>query len=271
MKKRISALFFALVLCLGMSTPILAEGGGGFTELYYRFVDMAGLLSESEQSDINATLDELSVRQSFDVIIVTTDDNEGYTSLDYATIVYEQFEYGYGEDADGVLLLVNMQDRDWQIIAHGYGMTVFTNDGIDYIGERLRPYLSNGEYAACFMEYARLCDSFITQAKTGEPFDNGNLPRDSFSPIWIPIALIVGFVIAKIIVGNMKGKLKSVRSQASADSYIKQGSMNITESRDLFLYHTVTRTVKSNNNDSSSSGTHTSSSGSTYRAGGGKF
>lgn len=271
MKKRILAFVFALVLCLGTSTTILAEGNDGFADLYYRVVDMAGLLSDTELSDITATLNELSVRQSFDVIIVTTDDTEGYTSLDYATTVYEQFEYGYGEDADGILLLLNMQDRDWQIITHGYGMTVFTNDGIDYIGEKLLPYLSDGQYAVCFSEYAKLCDSFITQAKNGEPFDSSNLPREPFSPIWIPIAIIVGFVIAKVIVGNMKGKLKSVRSQACADSYIKQGSMNITESRDLFLYHTVTRTVKSNNNDSSSSGTHTSSSGSTYRAGGGKF
>lgn len=53
---------------------------------------------------------------------------------------------------------------------------------------------------------------------------------------------------------------------------MKAGSMNITESRDMFLYDTVTRTAKPKDNDSGGgSSTHTSSSGSTHGGGGGKF
>jgi len=55
---------------------------------------------------------------------------------------------------------------------------------------------------------------------------------------------------------------------------MKSGSLNITESRDTFLYNTVTRTAKPKNTDSGSSGgssTHTSSSGETHGGGGGKF
>ena len=89
--------------------------------------------------------------------------------------------------------------------------------------------------------------------------------------IWIPIALVIGFVLAKIVVGVMKGQLKTVRYQAAADSYVKSGSMDITESRDMFLYHTVTRTEKPENDSSSGSSTHTSSSGTTHGGGGGKF
>ncbi|WP_449077534.1 hypothetical protein [Ruminococcus sp.] len=52
---------------------------------------------------------------------------------------------------------------------------------------------------------------------------------------------------------------------------MKRGSLNVTESRDLFLYKTFTRTAKPKNNSSSGSSTHTSSSGSTHGGGGGKF
>lgn len=117
---------------------------------------------------------------------------------------------------------------------------------------------------------AELCDDFITQARNGDPYDSGNLLREPLQLIWIPIALVIGFVIAKIIVGNMKSKLKTVRKQAAANSYTKDGSINITESRDLFLYHTVTRTEKTKNNFSGSS-THRSSSGTSHGGGGGKF
>ena len=82
----------------------------------------------------------------------------------------------------------------------------------------------------------------------------------------------MGFVLSLIIVGRMKAKLKTVRFQPAANSYMKAGSMNITESRDLFLYNTVTRTAKPKDNDSGGgSSTHTSSSGSTHGGGGGKF
>ena len=89
---------------------------------------------------------------------------------------------------------------------------------------------------------------------------------------WILVAIIVGFILSFITVGNMKSKLKTVRFQPAANSYMKAGSMNITESRDMFLYNTVTRTAKPKDSDSGGgSSTHTSSSGSSHGGGGGKF
>ena len=105
-----------------------------------------------------------------------------------------------------------------------------------------------------------------------KPLTNShNLPKEPLSLIWIPISIAVGVCLSFIIVGNMKSKLKTVRFQAAASNYMKNGSLNITESRDLFLYNTVTRTAKPKNNSSSGSSTHTSSSGSTHGGGGGKF
>jgi uncharacterized protein len=88
--------------------------------------------------------------------------------------------------------------------------------------------------------------------------------------MWILISAGVGLVIALITVGIMKGKLKTVRRQPAAGNYVRKGSMNITESSDLFLYSKVNRTAKPKNNGSGSS-THTSSSGRTHGGGGGKF
>ncbi|MBS7176877.1 MAG: TPM domain-containing protein, partial [Clostridiales bacterium] len=88
--------------------------------------------------------------------------------------------------------------------------------------------------------------------------------------IWIAVSIAAGFVIALIIVGSMKSKLKMVRFQAGANSYLRQGSMNVTESRDLFLYRHVSRTAKPKSSSSGSS-THSSSSGRSHGGGGGKY
>ncbi len=65
----------------------------------------------------------------------------------------------------------------------------------------------------------------------------------------ILISLGVGLVISLIITGIMRSKMKSVRFENAARNYIKQGSMNIVRSRDMYLYSHVTKTPKPQNNN----------------------
>ena len=98
------------------------------------------------------------------------------------------------------------------------------------------------------------------------------MPKQPFDILMnLIIAAAVGFVVAKVVTGIMKGKLKTVRFQAGAGSYVKAGSMNVTESRDLFLFANVTRSPRPKESSSGGSSTHTSSSGSSHGGGGGKF
>lgn len=276
MKKKLFALLLVLVLCLAAAVPVLADNEG-FADEYYRVQDMAALLNGSEEEALNEKLDEISLRQNMDIIVATTEDLNGYSVREYADMLYEQCLFGYGSDKDGLILLISMEDHDWCISTCGYGITAFTDAGIEYIGEQITPELSEGNYVAAFSSYAELCDDLITQARAGNPYgvddgdgDSAEPASQSLSLVWIPVALVIGFIIAKIIVGNMKSALKTVKMQTAANSYVKSGSMNITENRDMFLYHTVTKTAKSKSSSSGSS-THSSSSGTTHGGGSGKF
>ena len=84
----------------------------------------------------------------------------------------------------------------------------------------------------------------MTQAAKGEPYDVDNLPKEPLSKSWIWKSIIIGAIIAFVITGYMRMQLKTVRKQMSAMSYVKDDSMNITNSRDMFLYRRVTRTAK---------------------------
>ncbi len=267
MTKRLLPLLFALLLCLAAAIPALAESA------WPRVVDDADLLTASEESALLAKLDEISVRQQADIVVVTVDTLDGQTPMDYADDFYDDNGYGFGEKRDGVLPLISMEDRDWWISTTGYGITAITDAGIDYISEKFLSDLSDGEYADAFTIYADLCDDFFTQAKTGQPYDVGHMPKEPFNIAWnLFVAAIVGFVIALIATNIMKGKLKTVRFQSAANSYVKANSMNVTESRDLFLYTQVARHAKPKETSSSGgSSTHTSSSGTTHGGGGGKF
>ena len=250
MKKRILSFMTILILCLGLAVPAFAEETEGFANEYPRVIDNAELLSTDERELLTSKLDEISTRQKVDVTVATTDTLDGLTVSDYAERFYESHNYGYGPDKDGTILLISMEDHDWYMATYGYAITAFTDAGIQYIGEEMTGDLSDGDFAAAFDIFADECDDFITQAKTGEPYDIDNEPQKPMSWIWIPISLVAGIVLSLIVVGTMKSKLKTVRFQAAANNYVKAGSMNLTESRDIFLYNTMTKTKKEKNDSS---------------------
>lgn len=274
MKKNLLITILTIFLCLFMVVPVLAEGEdaeNGFADEYYRLLDMASLLSDEEVDSLTSRLDELSLRQKMDVVIATTDTLDGKSVVEYADDLYDYCSFGYGANRDGLILVISMEDNDWYISTCGYGITVFTDAGIKYIGKQIVPYLSDEDFVGAFTTYITLCDEFITQAKTDKPYDIGSLPREPLSPAWILVCLIIGLILSCTTVGKMKAKLTTVRAQAAANSYMKDGSMNITDSREMFLYKNVTRTKRSSESSSGGSSTHTSSSDTTHGGGGGKF
>ena len=94
--RSLCAALAALVLLLALAVPAFAAENG-FADLYYRLNDSAEVLTEDENSELEASLEELSVRQSFDVTIATIDslESEGYTSMEeYADDLYDYCQIG---------------------------------------------------------------------------------------------------------------------------------------------------------------------------------
>ena len=258
----------ALILAAALAVPAFAVEGG-FADLYYRMNDSAGVLTEDEDNELEDALEELSLRQSFDVTIATIESMEsvGADSMEqFADDLYDYCQYGYGPDMDGVLLLVSVGDRKWHISTCGYGITAFTDAGIQYLGEQMTPFMADGDYAGAFRTFVQWSDTYIDAARAGHPYDVNNMYRF--------LALGIDLALAWVVVHVMKSQLRSVAFQENAASYVREGSMNLTNSRELFLYRNVQRTKHVEEKDSDSSGgssTHTSSSGTTHGGGGGSF
>ena len=199
-----------------------------------------------------------------------------YDSMEaYADDLYDFCQFGYGSEMDGVLLLVSVGDRKWHISTCGYGITAFTDAGIQYLGEQMSPPSWPMEItpvpSAPFVQWS---DTYIDAARAGHPYDVNNLPREPLSLMYLFLALGIGLVLAWVVVHVMKSQLRSVAFQENAASYVREGSMNLTNSRELFLYRDVHRTERpkeSSSSDSGGSSTHTSSSGTTHGGGGGSF
>ena len=279
MKKRFFTLALALFFILSITLPVCAESGDGFNSPYARLQDDAALLSSDEYNEVLSRLDEISERQSFDVVTHTTEDMDGYSSVvAYADDYYDYNGYGYGEDRDGIILVVAMNTRDLYISTCGFGITAFTDYGIDTLLDDVKGYFSDGDYYGGFCSFISEADEYITSAKNGSPYDinDGDYYYSSersgfFNFTWLMASLIMGLVCALIIVGTMKAQLKTVRPALAAGSYVRKDSIKVKSERDIYLYRNVSRTEIVRESSSGGSSTHVSSSGTTHGGGGTKF
>ena len=261
MKKKLVVFFILLLLCMPIAIPVFAANSAP------RLVDNADYLTDAEEAELQNKLDEVSTRQGLDIVIVTIPALYGEDITAFADDFYDYTGYG----ADGILLLISDYDREWAISTAGYGITVFTDAGLDYLSGRFGDALSEGQYCQAFHTFADLSDVFITQAKTGKPYDVGNLPNAPFNAVKsLLISVGIGLFAALLVTGSMKSKLKTVHAQAEASQYVKPGSMNITEGREMFLYRQLHR-QKRESRTSGGSSTHTSGSGKTHGGSKGSF
>ena len=96
--------------------------------------------------------------------------------------------------------------------------------------------------------------------------------EEEFTPSFL-VSLLCGIVVAGMILLVMRLSMNSKRPQRCASVYMKEGSWNLTQHRDLFLYSNVTKTRKQDPPKSSGGGSsvHRSSGGRSHGGGGGRF
>ena len=262
MKKQIFGLLCAILLGICLTGTVYASGNSK------RVVDDAQILSDSEEAALEDRLENIKDTQGIDAVVVTKASLYGEDLQEFADDFYDYGGYG----TDGMLLMVVLDEREWYISTAGYGIDAVTDAGLSYMAKQFAGDLGDGSYYEAFTIYADLCEDFVRQARSGEPYDTGNLPKGAFPFVRnLLTALVIGFVSALIATGVMKGKLKTVHAQMKADDYVKQGSLKVTHSKDLFLYTHVSKQPKPKETRSGGSHTHVSSSGTAHGGGGGKF
>lgn len=252
MKKKWIAIFLGWILLVTAVLPVAANAEAN-TDLFV--IDNAELLTNGEEAKLTGVLRDYSQSNQAQLVIMTVADAVGDVDT-YVEYVYDSMNLGYGEDRDGVLLVLCMAEREYRILSNGYAGIAISDWEINDIGETIVSDLSYGSYMQAFLGFANQCNYYLDGYINGFPFNFGaNLV----------IALVVGLVIGLIVALVLKSQLKSVRKQSGANVYVKPGSMQVTTHRDIFLYRNVSRTRKSSNSSGGSSG------GSSRSIGGGKF
>ena len=218
-------------------------------------VDNADVLTDAQEADFTAKLEELGAKYDLEVAILTVDTYEGKDGQAYADDFYDYNGYGYGENDDGLMIVFNtgLEDgtRNITLTTHGTAIDYITDIERDVIFEMMIPSLKNGNYVEAF-------DYFITEADAS---------IDPSTPLfYIPLSIVIGFALAFLVVKIQASKLKTVRQNVDAADYV--GDVMLTGEADLFMYRNVNRVAKKSDSGST---THTSSSGRTHGGGSRNF
>ncbi len=271
MKKRgISLLLLAALLAL-LALPALAD-----SERELPLVcDVCGILTETQADRLNERAEELSRQYGCDVIIVVVSDTGGYSVERFTEAVYREYRYGWGEDKSGVILLLSLGERDYNLAAYGYGNTAFTDHGKEWLMDEVKSYLRDNDYYGAFSKYLELCGDYLRQAAEGRPVDRygpGSRSHNGFrfsvpALVW---ALIGGLGVSLIVVAVLRARMKSAVLQTRADNY-RAGDLQLARKEDRFLNKEVVRVRRESSSRGGGGGRGTSVGSSGFSHHSGKF
>ena len=233
-----------LVICL-LAVPVTGNG--------LLINDGEGLLTGAEAAGLESLYTQYSQQYGFTPILVTTDSFDGYDAQSYAGDYYDTYGYPY----DGILLLVSLTEGQWYILTNGACHDRISDWDAESIGEEVVSLLRREEFYKAFAVFPELAAQYF--APSSDSTMTGPVTTGKNYGKTIGISMAVGMLIGGIAVAIMASQMKSVRQQRGAGDYIRPGSMNLTHSRDMFLYSQVHRTPKPKNN--SSGGGHGGSRG----------
>ncbi len=308
MKRKALSLLIVLVLVTALCPAVLADNSMS------RVYDNEGLFDDFDIDLLNEKLAEVSSTYEVDVAIVTAASLDGKSAEAYADDFYDETGIGQGENKDGIILLLSSSERKYAVSTSGYAIFAFPDAYIDAMCDEFVPYMSDGDWYGACMSFIESCGVYLVKAyddpsgTTPDNFDPDDFDGDYdddyepitdpdgydssghsplyFSPVWFAAALFIGIIAALIVLSSMKSGMKTVKMQSAASDYVRPGSFALTESRDTYLYMTVTRTAKPKDDGGSGGGgshhggfgsggnfssTHTSSSGSMHGGRSGSF
>lgn len=258
MRRRIFSVLLCVGLILAAAMPVWAAGPSA------RIVDNAGLLTMEEERILEDASYQFCTEYSLDAVILTVNDLGGKAASAYADDYYDQNGYGVGTDDSGLILLVSMAERELYISTCGDAIQRLNDRELDSIIGDISYDLSGGQYFSAFITFFDAVEQNLDY-ESG-PADTGNTPRVN----WF-LSVLIGAVAAAIAVMIMAGTMNTKRKQYSAGDYVREGSYDLKNRQDIFLYSNVSKVKREQNTSSGGTSVHRSSSGRSHGGRGGRF
>lgn len=239
-----------------------------------KIYDFADLYTDEEEKNLYSAVYEYSQRRNLDLVIVTINDNFESTQ-EYADDFYDYNNFGYGPDRDGLLFLVDMENRYVYISATGGAMTLYPDNECDMITEQVYTYFSDQNYYDGTYQMIKTLDTYYEISYNDSNIDEYKYNTADVNYLYVFIFAIVCTIIGIVILIKRNDLVKVA---TTSEEYYDKGSKGVHRIKDVVIGHHVTKHAIEHDTGSSShgggfsgGGGHISSSGSSHTGGGHKF
>ncbi|MBR4283371.1 MAG: TPM domain-containing protein [Anaerotignum sp.] len=234
MKKRLLVFLTALVM-LFSALPVFAEE---MTE--QRVFDYAELISDEDEREMHLWVQDMQENWGMDLAFLTTNDTEGKTVQQYGADFYVEQNLGLGENYDGVIFVLDMGNREGQIITCGKAIDIYTDYYIDVMWDNMVSFLSDGDYYNAFftlyMDLNHYAGEYATYQKDPDSYlsDYSKTQKVKSIATSVVIAAVFALVIAAMAVGSMRKSCRNVKPFTDGRAYLKENGFYLTVNRDSF-------------------------------------
>ena len=248
-KKLFVCLLLCAVLTLSLGATAFAQSAG------VQFVDdSAGLLTQEQAASLNSAAAQVAEEYGCGVYIVTVGDYRDYSQSGVeaaAEAIYSYCGLGLGDDKNGILLLLSMDDRDYDLCAYGSDAhTAFTDYGKSMLAEAFLDDFRDDDWYGGFEDYIQECDTYLYYARQGTPVDIGGADYEELSfGTKLLLSIVPSCIVALVVCLILKAQMKTARLKTEAREYIGKGGVNMRVVQDQFTHRTQTVQVIPRDND----------------------
>ena len=263
-------IFLLFLIFFNISTLTSFAQGIYSVDTSIKVYDYADLFSDEEEVSLSNQANEILERQKIDIVIVTTDDFGGKSSQEYADDFYDYNYFGYGNRKSGLLIVINMQERDVAISTTGEAIDLVNNSSINKImDEVIDNYLMYGDYYGAGVSFLNSADERISSQRAAQLPFNERYSKGQIALFSTGIALVV----SSVIIGVMYFMHRLSLSPSPNASVYSGGGIRLFRRNDQFISTHTSRTPIPKDTGSGGGGTsvHTSSSGTSHGGGSRKF
>lgn len=152
----------AMSVIFSVSIQASAEGFYSVEEYYEQIdsdtyvYDFAELMNEEEVSEIQKQIEEARGKSKLDIVVLTVDDNFGYSQRQLADDFYDNGDFGFEDNiqnGSGVLLLIDMDDRQMYISTAGIGILYINDEIIEILLDDIEDDIKGEDYYEACQEF----------------------------------------------------------------------------------------------------------------------
>ena len=236
-----------------------------------KIYDFADLYTDEEEKNLYSAVYDYTQRRNLDLVIVTINDNFESTQ-EYADDFYDYNNFGYGTDRDGLLFLVDMENRYVYISATGGAMSLYPDVECNMITEQVYTYFSDQNYYDGTYQMIKTLDTYYEISYNDSNIDEYKYNTADVNYLYVFIFATVCTIIGIVILIKRNDLVKVA---TTSEEYYDKGSIGVHRIKDVVIGHHVTKHAIQRDTGSHgggfSGGGHISSSGSSHTGGGHKF